>query len=83
VAELERRLVGAQAGGGAGAGQPSGGDDGGGGVGSDSADPQVEVVELLRAGKDVQATALVHKQKGSSLAEAKAEVDRLKAQLSL
>jgi hypothetical protein len=81
VAELERRLVGAQAGGGAGAGQPSGGDDGGGGVGSDSADPQV--VELLRAGKEVQATALVHKQKGSSLAEAKAEVDRLKAQLSL
>jgi hypothetical protein len=83
VAELERRLVGAQAGGGAGAGQPSGGGDGGGGVGSDSADPQVEVVELLRAGKEVQATALVHKQKGSSLVEAKAEVDRLKAQLSL
>lgn len=81
MAELERRLVGAQAGGGAGAGQPSGGGDGGGGVGSDSADPQV--VELLRVGKEVQATALVHKQKGSGLAEAKAEVDRLKAQLSL
>ena len=81
MAELERRLVGAQAGGGAGAGQPSGGGDGGGGVGSDSADPQV--VELLRAGREVQATALVHKQKGSSLVEAKAEVDRLKAQLSL
>jgi hypothetical protein len=81
VAELERRLAGAGAAGGAGAGQPSGAGDGGGGVGSDAADPQV--VELLRAGKDVQATALVHKQKGSSLAEAKAEVDRLKAQLSL
>jgi hypothetical protein len=81
VAELERRLAGAGAAGGAGAGQPSGAGDGGGGVGSDASDPQV--VELLRAGKDVQATALVHKQKGSSLAEAKAEVDRLKAQLSL
>jgi hypothetical protein len=81
VAELERRLAGAGAAGGAGAGQPSGDGDGGGGVGSDSADPQV--VELLRAGKEVQATALVHKQKGSGLAEAKAEVDRLKAQLSL
>jgi len=81
VAELERRLAGAGAAGGAGAGQPSGAGDGGGGVGPDAADPQV--VELLRAGKDVQATALVHKQKGSSLAEAKAEVDRLKAQLSL
>jgi hypothetical protein len=81
VAELERRLAGAQPAGGAGAGQPSGAGDGGGGVGPDAADP--EVVELLRAGKEVQATALVHKQKGSSLAEAKAEVDRLKAQLSL
>lgn len=81
MAELERRLAGAGAAGGAGAGQPSGAGDGGGGVGSDASDPQV--VELLRAGKDVQATALVHKQKGSSLAEAKAEVDRLKAQLSL
>lgn len=81
MAELERRLAGAGAAGGAGAGQPSGAGDGGGGVGPDAADPQV--VELLRAGKDVQATALVHKQKGSSLAEAKAEVDRLKAQLSL
>jgi hypothetical protein len=81
VAELERRLAGAGAAGGAGAGQPSGAGDGGGGVGPDAADPQV--VELLRAGQDVQATALVHKQKGSSLAEAKAEVDRLKAQLSL
>jgi hypothetical protein len=81
VAELERRLAGAGAAGGAGVGQPSGAGDGGGGVGSDASDPQV--VELLRAGKDVQATALVHKQKGSSLAEAKAEVDRLKAQLSL
>jgi hypothetical protein len=81
VAELERRLAGAGAAGGAGAGQPSGAGDGGGGVGSDASDPQV--VDLLRAGKDVQATALVHKQKGSSLAEAKAEVDRLKAQLSL
>ena len=81
MAELERRLAGAGAAGGAGVGQPSGAGDGGGGVGSDASDPQV--VELLRAGKDVQATALVHKQKGSSLAEAKAEVDRLKAQLSL
>lgn len=81
MAELERRLAGAGAAGGAGAGQPSGAGDGGGGVGSDASDPQV--VEFLRAGKDVQATALVHKQKGSSLAEAKAEVDRLKAQLSL
>ena len=81
MAELERRLAGAGAAGGAGAGQPSGAGDGGGGVGSDASDPQV--VELLRAGKEVQATALVHKQKGSGLAEAKAEVDRLKAQLSL
>ena len=81
MAELERRLAGAGAAGGARAGQPSGTGDGGGGVGSDAAEPQV--VELLRAGKEVQATALVHKQKGSSLAEAKAEVDRLKAQLSL
>lgn len=81
MAELERRLAGAGAAGGAGGGQPSGAGDGGGGVGPDAADAQV--VELLRAGKDVQATALVHKQKGSSLAQAKAEVDRLKAQLSL
>jgi hypothetical protein len=70
VAELERRLAG-----GATVGpEPGGPGDGGG-------DP--EVVRLLREGKDVQATALVHKQKGSSLAEAKAEVDRLRAQLSL
>ncbi len=67
--ELERRLAG-----GAAAASPGAGGDGG-------ADP--EVVRLLREGKDVQATALVHKQKGSSLTEAKAEVDRLKAQLSL
>jgi hypothetical protein len=37
----------------------------------------------MRDGNFVQATALVHKQRGSSLAEAKAEVDRLRAQLSL
>jgi hypothetical protein len=74
VAELERRLAGGQPAGAAGTAQPSVGGDG-------AADP--ELVELLRAGRDVQATALVHKQKGSSLAEAKAEVDRLKAQLSL
>ena len=73
MADLERRLAGGQptAGGGADAG---GAADGG-------ADP--EVVRLLREGKEVQATALVHKQKGASLSEAKAEVDRLKAQLSL
>jgi hypothetical protein len=70
VAELERRLAG-----GAADVPPSGG------AGDGGADP--EVVRLLREGKDVQATALVHKQKGSSLAEAKAEVDRLRAQLSL
>lgn len=74
MAELERRLAGGQPAGAAGTAQPSVGGDG-------AADP--ELVELLRAGRDVQATALVHKQKGSSLAEAKAEVDRLKAQLSL
>lgn len=70
MADLEPRLAG---------GQPTvGGEaaDAGG-----AADP--EVVRLLREGKEVQATALVHKQKGSSLTEAKAEVDRLKAQLSL
>ena len=72
--ELERRLAGAPAAAGTGAADTGGGGDGG-------ADP--EVVRLLREGKDVRATALVHKQKGSSLAEAKAEVDRLKAQLVL
>ena len=70
VAELERRL----AGGGADVPEAGGAGDGG-------ADP--DVVRLLREGKDVQATALVLKQKGSSLAEAKAEVDRLRAQLLL
>jgi hypothetical protein len=70
VAELERRLAGSAAD----IDEPGGAGDGG-------ADP--EVVRLLREGKDVQATALVHKQKGSTLAEAKAEVDRLRAQLSL
>jgi hypothetical protein len=74
VAELERRLAGGHAVSAAGAAQPSAGGEG-------AADPKV--VDLLRAGKDVQATALVHKQKGSSLAEAKADVDRLKVQLSL
>jgi hypothetical protein len=69
VAELEHRL----ASGAVDVPEPGAGDGG--------ADP--EVVRLLREGKDVQATALVHKQKGSSLAEAKAEVDRLRAQLSL
>jgi hypothetical protein len=73
VAELERRLAGG-AGGAADAAEPGGAGDGG-------VDP--EVLRLLREGKDVQATALVHKQKGSSLAEAKAEVDRLRAQRSL
>jgi hypothetical protein len=74
VADLERRLAG---------GQPAvgGGVADAGGAGDGGADP--EVVRLLREGKDVQATALVHKQKGASLTEAKAEVDRLKAQLSL
>jgi hypothetical protein len=52
-----------------------------GGAGDGGADP--EVMRLLREGKDVQATALVHKRGSGSLAEAKAEVDRLKAQLSL
>ena len=69
MAELERRLVS----GAVDVPEPGAGDGG--------ADP--EVVRLLREGKDVQATALVLKQKGSSLAEAKAEVDRLRAQLSL
>ena len=74
MADLERRLAG---------GQPVAGAEAAdaGGVGGGEADP--EVVRLLREGKEVQATALVHKQKGSSLTEAKAEVDRLKAQLSL
>ena len=40
-------------------------------------------MRLLRDGKEVQALSLVHKQKGASLTEAKAEVDRLKALLSL
>ena len=70
MAELERRL----ASGAVDVAEPGGAGDGG-------ADP--EVVRLLRDGKDVQATALVHKQKGSSLAEAKAEVDRLRVQLAL
>lgn len=74
MADLERRLAGGQPAGGGGAADAGGAGDGG-------ADP--EVVRLLREGKEVQATALVHKQKGSSLTEAKAEVDRLKAQLSL
>ena len=73
MADLERRLDGGQAEA-AGAADASDRDDGG-------ADP--EVVRLLRDGKQVQAIALVHKQKGSSLTEAKAEVDRLKALLSL
>jgi ribosomal protein L7/L12 len=74
VAELERRLAG---------GQPVAGGEAAdaGGAGDAGADP--EVVRLLREGKQVQATALVHKQKGLSLTEAKAEVDRLKAQMSL
>ena len=74
MADLERRLAG---------GQPAvgGGAADAGGAGDGEADP--EVVRLLREGKEVQATALVHKQKGASLTEAKAEVDRLKAQLSL
>jgi ribosomal protein L7/L12 len=67
VAELERRLSGGQA---PVAAAPA-----------PEADP--ELVQLLRDGKQVQAVALVHKQKGSSLTEAKAEVDRLRAQLSL
>lgn len=74
MADLERRLAG---------GQPTvgGGAADAGGAGDGAAGP--EVVRLLREGKEVQATALVHKQKGASLTEAKAEVDRLKAQLSL
>ncbi len=74
MADLERRLAGGQPAGGGGAADAGGAGDGG-------ADP--EVVRLLREGKEVQATALVHKQKGASLTTAKAEVDRLKAQLSL
>lgn len=70
MAELERRL----SGGTADVAEPGGAEDGG-------ADP--EVVRLVREGKHVQATALVHEQQGSSLTEAKAEVDRLRAQLSL
>lgn len=73
MADLERRLAG---------GQPTvGGGADTGGAADGGVDP--EVVRLLREGKEVQATALVHKQKGASLTEAKAEVDRLKAQLSL
>ena len=74
MADLERRLAGGQPAAGGGAADA-------GGAGDGEADP--EVVRLLREGKEVQATALVHKQKGASLTEAKAEVDRLKAQLSL
>ena len=73
MAELERRIAGGQAEA-VGAVDASVRGDAGG-------DP--EVVRLLRDGKQVQAVALVHKQKGSSLTEAKAEVDRLKALLSL
>jgi hypothetical protein len=69
VADLERRLAGGEAPPGAGATEAS-----------EEADP--EVVRLLREGKEVQALSLVHKQKGASLTEAKAEVDRLKARLS-
>ena len=72
MADLERRLAG---------GQPAAGGGAADAGGAGEADP--EVVRLLREGKEVQATALVHKQKGASLTEAKAEVDRLKAQLSL
>jgi len=71
VAELERRLAGGQAAPAAAAAEASG----------PQADP--EVVRLLREGKQVQALSLVREQKGSSLTEAKAEVDRLKALLSL
>jgi ribosomal protein L7/L12 len=74
VADLERRLAGGPAAPGAEA--AAAGEAGGSG-----ADP--EVVRLLRDGNQVQAIALVVKQEGSSLTEAKAEVDRLKAQLSL
>lgn len=70
VADLERRLAGGPVAA-AESAQPS----------DDGADP--EVVRLLREGKQVQAVALVHKTKGSTLVEAKAEVDRLRAQLSL
>lgn len=72
MADLERRLA---------AGPAAAGAVGASDQGDADADP--EVVSLLRDGKQVQAIALVHKQKGSSLTEAKAEVDRLKAQLSL
>jgi hypothetical protein len=73
VDELERRLAGA-GGTGVAVSEPAPGASG-------DADP--EIVRLLREGKDVQATALVHKQEGGNLAEAKAQVDRIKAQLSL
>lgn len=55
MADLERRLAG---------GQPTVGGEAAdaGGAGDGAADP--EVVRLLREGKEVQATALVHKQKG-------------------
>ncbi len=74
MAELERRLAG---------GQPvaAGAAADAGGAGDGGADP--EVARLLSEGKEVQATARVRKQNGSSLTEAKAEVDRLKVQLSL
>ena len=73
MADLERLIAG---------GQPEAASTTDASHGSDAgADP--EVVRLLRDGKQVQAVALVHKQKGSSLIEAKAEVDRLKALLSL
>ena len=75
MAELERRL-GAGASGDAGGAQP-------GAQAEPSAAGDPEVIALLREGKEVQATALLYKQRGSSLTEAKAEVDRLKAQLSL
>ena len=74
MADLERRLAGGQP-------EVGGGAADAGRAGDGGADP--EVVRLLRERKGVQATALVHKQKGASLTEAKAEVDRLKAQLSL
>ena len=70
MAELERRLSGGAPGADSGAAQTGA-----------AGDP--DVIALLREGKEVQATALLHNQRGSSLTEAKAEVDRLKAQLSL
>lgn len=73
MADLERRLAGGPA--------TAAGADDASDRGDAEADP--EVVSLMRDGKQVQAIALVHKQKGSSLTEAKAEVDRLKAQLAL